>query len=205
MRLHKLFVPFLLVALAGGCGEPEKAEDKPEKPAKAKTKAPVAKAKTPKRKAAPKPKPKATPLAKSYEGTWERDDGVRYTVKDDGTTVTGELANDPKSRWKSVKLDLKRENDVLKGTASFVTAAGVRFRNPFYVSSGPTTMTVEQLVKADECGWGGASLKLTVDPLPYINRHPRYGYYPAKGFLAFTAERRLTLDELHQIAPGSAC
>ncbi|HUT58477.1 MAG TPA: hypothetical protein VNA25_11590, partial [Phycisphaerae bacterium] len=77
-----------------------------------------------------------------------------------------------------------------------VTAAGVRFRNPFYVSSGPTTMTVEQLVKADECGWGGASLKLTVDPLPYINRHPRYGYYPDKGFLSFTAERRLTLDEL---------
>ncbi|MCX7591591.1 MAG: FAD-dependent oxidoreductase, partial [Kiritimatiellae bacterium] len=77
-----------------------------------------------------------------------------------------------------------------------VTVAGVRFRNPFYVASGPTTMTVEQLERIDRYGWGGASLKLTVDPLPYINRHPRYGYYPDKGFLTFTAERRLTLDEL---------
>ena len=77
-----------------------------------------------------------------------------------------------------------------------VTVAGVTFRNPFYVSSGPTTMTVEQLEKIQETGWAGASLKLTVDPLPYINRHPRYGYYPEKTFLTFTAERRLTLDEL---------
>ena len=77
-----------------------------------------------------------------------------------------------------------------------VKVAGVRFRNPFYVSSGPTTMTVEQLERIEATGWGGASLKLTVHPLPYINRHPRYGYYPEQGFLAFTAERRLVLKEL---------
>ena len=77
-----------------------------------------------------------------------------------------------------------------------VTVAGVRFRNPFYVASGPTTMTVEQLEKIQACGWGGASLKLTIDPEPYINRHPRYGYYPDRSFLTFTAERRLLLDEL---------
>ncbi|NLW50434.1 MAG: FAD-dependent oxidoreductase [Candidatus Brocadiaceae bacterium] len=77
-----------------------------------------------------------------------------------------------------------------------VEVAGVRMRNPFYVSSGPTTMTIEQLERIQATGWGGASLKLTVDPLPYINRHPRYGYYPQKGFLTFTAERRLVLDEL---------
>ncbi|MFH0910886.1 MAG: hypothetical protein V1918_05215, partial [Planctomycetota bacterium] len=77
-----------------------------------------------------------------------------------------------------------------------VTIAGVRFRNPFYVSSGPTTMTVEQLERAWECGWAGASLKLTFDPPPYINRHPRYGYFPQRGFLAFTAEQRLNLKEL---------
>ena len=77
-----------------------------------------------------------------------------------------------------------------------VTYAGVKFRNPFYVSSGPTTMTVEQLQKMEETGWGGASLKLTIDPEPYINRHPRYGWYPEKTFLTFTAERRLTLAQL---------
>ncbi|HUV40443.1 MAG TPA: FAD-dependent oxidoreductase, partial [Sedimentisphaerales bacterium] len=77
-----------------------------------------------------------------------------------------------------------------------VTVAGVKFRNPFYVSSGPTTMTIEQLQRADATGWGGASLKLTIDPVPYINRRPRYGYYPQKNFLTFTAEKRLLLDEL---------
>ncbi len=77
-----------------------------------------------------------------------------------------------------------------------LVVCGVRFRNPFYVSSGPTTMTIEQLEKIRDCGWGGASLKLTVYPLPYINRVPRYGYYPETGIFSFTAEKRLLLDEL---------
>ncbi|NQT00781.1 MAG: hypothetical protein HQ580_02025, partial [Planctomycetes bacterium] len=77
-----------------------------------------------------------------------------------------------------------------------VTIAGVKFRNPFYVSSGPTTMTIEQLERIEQCGWGGASLKLTIDPEPYINRYPRYGYYPERNFLSFTAERRLVLNDL---------
>ena len=77
-----------------------------------------------------------------------------------------------------------------------VTVAGVKFRNPFYVSSGPTTMTVEQLERIEATGWGGASLKLTIDPEPYINRYPRYGYYPSQGYLTFTAERRLDLPQL---------
>lgn len=77
-----------------------------------------------------------------------------------------------------------------------MTVAGVRFRNPFYVSSGPTTMTIDQLIRIRNAGWGGASLKLTVYPLPYINRVPRYGYYPKEQLLTFTAEKRLLLDEL---------
>ena len=77
-----------------------------------------------------------------------------------------------------------------------ITVADLKFRNPFYVSSGPTTMTIEQLERIDQCGWGAASLKLTIDPEPYINRRPRYGYYPEKNFLSFTAEKRLVLDEL---------
>ncbi|MFH1024684.1 MAG: FAD-dependent oxidoreductase [Planctomycetota bacterium] len=77
-----------------------------------------------------------------------------------------------------------------------VEVAGVRFRNPFYVASGPTTMSLEQLEKIRDTGWGAASLKLTVDPLPYINRVPRYGYYAGPGLFTFTAEKRLLLDEL---------
>ena len=80
-----------------------------------------------------------------------------------------------------------------------VVIAGVKFRNPFYVSSGPTTMTIEQVERIQQCGWGGASLKLTIDPVPYINRRPRYGYYPNKNFLSFTAEKRLLLDELLEL------
>ena len=83
-----------------------------------------------------------------------------------------------------------------------VEYAGIKFRNPFYVSSGPTTMTVEQLQRISETGWGGASLKLTIDPEPYINRYPRYGYYPTKNFLSFTAERRLTLAQLLELIEG---
>jgi NADPH-dependent glutamate synthase beta subunit-like oxidoreductase/dihydroorotate dehydrogenase len=77
-----------------------------------------------------------------------------------------------------------------------ITIAGIKFRNPFFVSSGPTTMTIEQLERIEQTGWGGASLKLTIDPEPYINRRPRYGYYPDKNFLSFTAEKRLLLEEL---------
>jgi len=76
-----------------------------------------------------------------------------------------------------------------------VEAAGVRFRNPFFVSSGPTTMLLSQLKMAAEHGWAGASVKLTFDPPPYINRRPRYGWDPTSHMLYFTAEKRLNLDE----------
>ena len=84
-----------------------------------------------------------------------------------------------------------KEKDILLPTE----VAGVRFRNPFYVASGPTTMTVEQLVRIQETGWGGASLKLTFDPPPYINRHPRYGYWEKDGMLSFTTEKRMVFED----------
>ena len=33
-----------------------------------------------------------------------------------------------------------------------VEIGGVKFRNPFYVASGPTTKSVEQLKVIEECG-----------------------------------------------------
>jgi len=72
---------------------------------------------------------------------------------------------------------------------------GVNFKNPFIVSSGPTTRNIKQLMKIEECGWGGASVKLIIAPSPYINREPRYGWFEREGIFSFTAEKRLTPDQ----------
>ena len=76
-----------------------------------------------------------------------------------------------------------------------VTIGGVTFKNPFYVASGPTTKTVEQLKRIEETGWAAASIKLSIDPAPYINRKPRYGIFKDRDALAFTTEKRLTFAE----------
>ena len=76
-----------------------------------------------------------------------------------------------------------------------LTVAGIHFDNPFYVASGPTTKSVRQLLRIEECGWAAASIKLSIDPAPYINRKPRYGVFDDRGALAFTAEKRLTAEQ----------
>lgn len=76
-----------------------------------------------------------------------------------------------------------------------VTIGGLTFKNPFYVASGPTTKTVRQLQRIEETGWAAASIKLSIDPAPYINRKPRYGLFQETNALAFTAEKRLTFQE----------
>lgn len=75
------------------------------------------------------------------------------------------------------------------------TIGGVHFKNPFYVASGPTTKSVRQLQRIEETGWAAASIKLTIDPAPYINREPRYGLFKERKALAFTAEKRLTFEQ----------
>lgn len=76
-----------------------------------------------------------------------------------------------------------------------VTIGGVTFKNPFFVASGPTTKNVRQLMRIEETGWAGASIKLSIDPAPYINRKPRYGMFYDRNALAFTTEKRLTFAE----------
>jgi NADPH-dependent glutamate synthase beta subunit-like oxidoreductase/dihydroorotate dehydrogenase len=76
-----------------------------------------------------------------------------------------------------------------------VEVGGVTFKNPFYVASGPTTKSVRQLQRIEETGWAGASIKLTIDPAPYINRKPRYAMFNDRNALAFTTEKRLTFTE----------
>ncbi len=76
-----------------------------------------------------------------------------------------------------------------------VTIGGVTFKNPFFVASGPTTKSVKQLKRIEETGWAAASIKLSIDPAPYINRKPRYGIFKDRKALAFTTEKRLTFAE----------
>ena len=76
-----------------------------------------------------------------------------------------------------------------------VTIGGVTFKNPFYVASGPTTKNVRQLLEIERTGWAAASIKLSIDPAPYINRKPRYGIFKDRDALAFTTEKRLTFQE----------
>jgi len=76
-----------------------------------------------------------------------------------------------------------------------VEVAGLKFRNPFIISSGPASKSVEQLIQAEEVGWAGVSIKLTFDPYPYINLPPRYRWLKDLGIHIFSAERRLVLKE----------
>ncbi|NJD03272.1 MAG: FAD-dependent oxidoreductase [Ruminiclostridium sp.] len=76
-----------------------------------------------------------------------------------------------------------------------VEIAGLTFKNPFYVASGPTTKSVKQLKRIEETGWAAASIKLTIDPAPYINRVPRYAIFNDRNALCFTAEKRLKFSE----------
>ncbi|WP_313562570.1 tRNA-dihydrouridine synthase, partial [Ruminiclostridium cellobioparum] len=76
-----------------------------------------------------------------------------------------------------------------------VEVGGITFKNPFYVASGPTTKSVKQLLRIEETGWAAASIKLTIDPEPYINRVPRYAVFEDRNALCFTAEKRLKFFE----------
>lgn len=76
-----------------------------------------------------------------------------------------------------------------------VEAGGITFKNPFFVASGPTTKSVKQLLRIEETGWAAASIKLTIDPAPYINRVPRYAVFEDRNALCFTAEKRLKMEE----------
>jgi NADPH-dependent glutamate synthase beta subunit-like oxidoreductase len=76
-----------------------------------------------------------------------------------------------------------------------VNVGGITFKNPFYVASGPTTKSVKQLKRIEETGWAAASIKLTIDPAPYINRVPRYAVFNDRNALCFTAEKRLKFYE----------
>jgi dihydroorotate dehydrogenase/Pyruvate/2-oxoacid:ferredoxin oxidoreductase delta subunit len=76
-----------------------------------------------------------------------------------------------------------------------VDLKGIKFRNPFLVGSGPTVKNLNQIKAAADSLWAGASIKLAIDPSPYINHAPRYRWFARERLHIFTAEKRLTTNE----------
>ncbi len=89
--------------------------------------------------------------------------------------------------------------DRFEATHMPVTVAGIDFHNPFCVGSGPTVKTIDMLRQIDRAGWGGAFIKLTIDPEPYISRIPRYRWQSKEKLHSFTLEKRIKLDEALRI------
>jgi len=75
-----------------------------------------------------------------------------------------------------------------------VKLADLKLRNPFIVGSGPTVKNADQIKAAEDSGWAAVSIKLAIDPVPYINLPPRYRWLRKQKMHIFTAETRLTAD-----------
>ncbi len=69
-----------------------------------------------------------------------------------------------------------------------VRMGSVTFKNPFIVGSGPTVKNVEQIKEAQDNGWAGASLKLAIEPFPYLNFPPPVPLVP-KGAVPYLHRR----------------
>jgi dihydroorotate dehydrogenase/Pyruvate/2-oxoacid:ferredoxin oxidoreductase delta subunit len=71
----------------------------------------------------------------------------------------------------------------------------ITFKTPFIVGSGPTVKNIDQIKAAADNGWAGASIKLAIDPFPYLDFPPRYRWLKKERMHIFTAEKRLTTAE----------
>ena len=80
-----------------------------------------------------------------------------------------------------------------------VRLGDLTLENPFIVGAGPTARCVDQLRRAEEAGWAAISLKLAIDPSPYINWPPRYRWMRRQKMHIFTAETRLTMEEVLEL------
>ena len=76
-----------------------------------------------------------------------------------------------------------------------VNLKGIKFKNPFLVGSGPTVKNLDQIKAAADAGWAGASIKLAIDPFPYLDLPPRYRWLTKERLHIFTAEKRLRSTE----------
>ncbi|MEW5816698.1 MAG: 4Fe-4S binding protein [Spirochaetota bacterium] len=86
-----------------------------------------------------------------------------------------------------------------RGVDISVQLGNLRLRNPFLVGSGPTVQNVDQIKAAEDNGWAGVSVKLAIDPVPYLSLPPRYRWLRKQKLHIFTAEKRLTPPEAFKI------
>jgi len=74
-----------------------------------------------------------------------------------------------------------------------VTYAGIEFKNPFVVASGPASATIDQIKMAEDCGAAGVSTKLTFSKLPFRSKLRTYSV-PGE-VMVMPIDRRLEEEE----------
>jgi len=71
--------------------------------------------------------------------------------------------------------------------------AGIEFKNPFVVASGPASATIEQIKEAEDCGAAGVSTKLTFSKVPFKSKLRTYSV-PGE-VMVMPIDRRLEAHE----------
>ncbi len=74
-----------------------------------------------------------------------------------------------------------------------INYAGIEFKNPFVVASGPASATIDQIKMAEDCGAAGVSAKLTFSKLPFIGKLRAYSV-PGE-VMVMPIDKRLEEDE----------
>ncbi|MBI4056254.1 MAG: NAD-dependent dihydropyrimidine dehydrogenase subunit PreA [Elusimicrobia bacterium] len=79
---------------------------------------------------------------------------------------------------KSGKFSVTRDSSSIDLSAN---CAGIKSPNPFWLASAPPTNSGEQVMRAFDCGWGGAVWKTLGQDPPVINTTSRYGALEING------------------------
>ncbi|MFC1716927.1 4Fe-4S binding protein [Candidatus Poribacteria bacterium] len=74
-----------------------------------------------------------------------------------------------------------------------INYAGIEFKNPFVVASGPASATIDQIKEAEDCGAAGVSTKLTFTEVPFKGKLRTYSV-PGE-VMVMPIDRRLNADE----------
>ena len=75
---------------------------------------------------------------------------------------------------------------------------GVKFKNPFWVGSGPTSGTADKIVQAIKEGWGGVVIKTVGDAIVRKSVRPMYAAMRDnnKDLIAFENIELVTKDSM---------
>lgn len=71
--------------------------------------------------------------------------------------------------------------------------AGIEFKNPFVVASGPASATIDQIKQAEDCGAASVSTKLAFSKVPFVGKLRTYSV-PGE-VMVMPIDRRLNADE----------